>query len=84
MAVEEKVVDGEIDYAYKVVGALTAGAKAVLAEPSLKQQFIYEMILSAPKWLDSIMVLVKEEHRGVMLELVRAVVTCLKSQPGTK
>jgi len=69
---QKEVSQAEIDWAYEVLTALKEGLDRVAAEPRLKGRFVVEVVEYLPDILDAFVCLVKEEHRGLVLDVIGA------------
>jgi hypothetical protein len=72
MASEQKSQENDIDYAYKVIDAITEAMDRVTAKPELAQAFIIDLLTKIPELADALMGITLPEHRQKMAELVRS------------
>jgi len=69
---EQKSQESDIDYAYKVIDAVTEAMDRVAAKPELAQVFIVDLLTKMPELVDALMGITMLEHRQKMAELVRS------------
>lgn len=67
-----RMAEQKLDYSYKVLETLTASMRRVKQEPGLFARFLYEYVQKAPEIMDAIEPLIKEEHLGVVGDMVKA------------
>ena len=69
---EQKSQESDIDYAYKVIDAVTEAMDRVAAKPELAQAFMFDLLKKMPELVDALMGITMPEHRQKMAELVRS------------
>jgi len=68
----QKSQESDIDYAYKVIDAVTEAMDRVAAKPELAQAFMFDLLKKMPELVDALMGITMPEHRQKMAELVRS------------
>ena len=64
--------ESDVDYAYKVIDAVTEAMDRVAAKPELAQAFMFDLLKKMPELVDALMGITMPEHRQKMAELVRS------------
>ena len=69
-----RVSEEEIAWSYEVLTQLRDGLNKVAENPQLAEKFMKEFFEKLPDILDAFMYLVKEEHVGVVRDVVSAAI----------
>jgi len=74
----QKISEKEINWSYEVMSVLKEGLDKVAAKPECMALFVMEFMRDLPDVLDAFVNLVEEEHRGVVVEVVRSAVNAIR------
>jgi len=68
----QQLTDEDIEYAYKVIDALTQGLDHVATNPEKTEQLELEFVNKMPDLFEALMILLPVEHRGLIFELFKS------------